>query len=234
MITAKTLAQFAYTNDQACTRPIKAVALEFHGLNSTAMLNGMSAFSAACARKGVLCIFPYYGPWSWMNDTAVRFTDAVVTAAYDKYHLNTGIPLISTGGSMGGLSALIYTRYAKKTPVACAANCPVCDLPYHLTERDDLPRTLYHAFGHYPCSFHDALESASPIHQVRNMPRIPYYIVHCDQDIAVNKQRHSDVFVDKMTKENHSVIYDIVPDQGHCQLTEEAFEKYLEFVFSFT
>ena len=55
------------------------------------------------------------------------------------------IPVVSTGGSMGGQSALVYCAYSKRTPVACVANCPVCDTVFHFTERPDLPRTLYSA-----------------------------------------------------------------------------------------
>ena len=48
---------------------------------------------------------------------------------------------------MGGLCALVWPRYTKRRVVAVAANCPVCDLPFHYTERPDLPRTLRAAFG---------------------------------------------------------------------------------------
>lgn len=232
IITGGNLHRFAFTNQDTCAKPIRAVVLEFHGLGFGGMLGEPSPFFSLCAEKGILAIFPYYGPWSWMNDTAVHYVDDIVDAVFEKYRLDAATPIISTGGSMGGLSALIYSRYAKRTPAACAANCPVCDLPYHFTERDDLPRTLYNAFEHYGCSFEEALESASPLHQVKNMPRIPYYIVHGDADQAVNKQRHSDRFVEAMRKEDHSVVYHEVPGMAHCAMDEETAKAYQDFIFS--
>ena len=57
------------------------------------------------------------------------------------------------------------------------------------------------------------------------MPDIDYYIFHCEADTAVNKQKHSDVFVEKM-KQNHTVTYYAVPERGHCNLTPEMWEEY--------
>lgn len=232
IITAENLDKFAYTNENECPGPYKAVVLEFHGLGFSGMVRETPPLAQACTEQGVLYVFPYCGPWCWMNDTAVKIADAVVEAGFEKFKLPQDTPVISTGGSMGGLSALIYTRYAKRTPAACAANCPVCDLPFHFTERDDLPRTLYYAFAHYDCDFDEALKSASPLHQADKMPDVPYYIAHGDADQAVNKQRHSDRFVAKMRK-GHTITYDEVPEMGHCDLKDEALKRYRAFIFGF-
>ena len=74
-----------------------------------------------------------------------------------------------------GKQYYVYTRYAAVTPVACVANCPVCDLPYHYTERPDLPRTLYSAFGDSDSeTLGDAMKKASPYHLAlkREMPKM--------------------------------------------------------------
>ena len=167
-----------------------------------------------------------------MNDVAVRTVDEIIDAIFDKYSLDDNTPIISTGGSMGGLSALIYTRYAKRTPAACAANCPVCDLFFHYTERVDLPRTIYHALAHYEMDFEEAKRSISPLHQVENMPDIPYFVVHCTADTAVNKEKHSDIFVEQMRATNHRVEYIAVAGHGHCDLSPEARAKYEHFIFA--
>lgn len=173
------------------------------------------------AEKGILLLVPYQNPWAWMNRQTVDFTDELIDVLVKAYDLPTGIPIVSTGGSMGGLSALVYTAYAARTPVACVANCPVCDLPYHYTERPDLPRTLYSAFGTYDGTMEDALRSASPIHLVDKLPSdSEYFIFHCEEDKAVNKQMHSDRFVAELEKA-HRVSYYEVPERGHCDLTDE-------------
>lgn len=233
VINRDNLASFAYTNGDICRQPIHGILLEFHGLGGgSGMIHEHSDFSRRCAEEGVLYVFPYYGPWSWMNDVAVRTVDEIVDALFDKWVLPPNTPVISSGGSMGGLSALVYARYARHRPAACAAVCPVCDLPYHYTERDDLPRTLYHAFGHYPGTLAEAMISASPLHQAAQLPDIPYLILHCTADEAVSKAEHSDRLVEAMRQAGRTITYVAVPGRGHCDLSPEAAAQYQQFLLS--
>ena len=76
----------------------------------------------------------------------------------------------------------------------------------------------------------EALRANSPLHLADRMPDIDYHIFHCEEDKAVNKQLHSDKFVEAM-KKNHRVSYYAVPERGHCDLTPEMrklFEQLLE------
>ncbi len=179
------------------------------------------------AEKGILLVVPYNNPWAWMNRQAVAYTDELIDVLMEHYHLPETLPIVSTGGSMGGQSALAYMVWAKRTPVACVANCPVCDLPYHFTERPDLPRTLYSAFWNYEGTMQEALESGSPLHLAERMPDSEYYIFHCEADKSVNKQKHSDRFVAKM-RESRRVTYYTVPGRGHCDLTDDMRARYNE------
>ena len=228
-VTVSNLTQFASIQDEGLEQPVKAVLLHFHGLGYVDMAFPMSDFERELARCGILTVYPYYGAWSWMNDVAVRLVDRLVQLIYEKYQVDQRAPLLSSGGSMGGLSALVYTRYAQHCPAACLANCPVCDLPYHYTERDDLPRTLYNAFGHYNGTLDQAMRSASPLHLAEQMPDIPYLILHTDADQMVNKQMHSDRFVEKLRK-GHQVTYVEMTGTSHCAMTPEAFAQYREFI----
>lgn len=229
IITYETLRNFAYSNDALCKTEIKGIVLSFFGLGGAAMFSQDPIEGTAFARQGILYVIPYYNPWAWMNAQAVAYTDEIIDVLIEHYHLPKTIPIVSTGGSMGGLSALVYTAKAKYTPVACVANCPVCDLPYHFTERPDLPRTLYSAFYYTEGDVETALKTASPMHLVDAMPNVKYYIFHCDRDEAVNKERHSDVFVEKMSKA-HTIQYHIVPDKGHCELTKEMKALYNQYM----
>lgn len=219
-----TLEQFAYTNAALFTGAPRAIVLNFHGLNCCDMRSEPTSFEARCAEEKVLTLYPYYGPWSWMNRDAIRYVDSVVEAALACYGL-CALPIVSTGGSMGGLSAIIYTRYAWRTPVACFANSPVCDLPYHATERPDLPRTVYLAFASYDCGLESAMRQHSPLHQAAELPRIPYYVVHGTADSAVNKAMHSDRFVEAMRAAGQRIDYHEVEGMTHCDLA--AFPKEL-------
>lgn len=230
IIKIKNLRSFAYCNNNICKKPIKGIVLSFFGLGGATMFNEDTEEGCRFADKGILYVVPYQNPWAWMNRQTVNYTDEIIDVLFEEYNLPENLPIVSTGRSMGGLSAIVYTAYAKRTPVACVANCPVCDLPYHFTERPDLPRTLYSAFGTYNCTMEEALRSASPLHLVDNMPsKSNYYIFHCEEDRSVNKQRHSDRFVEKM-QEKHSISYYAVPGRGHCDLTEEMWEKYFECI----
>lgn len=226
IITLQNLRSFAYCNNQICKKPIRGIVLSFFGLGGADMFDKDTEEGRKYAEQGILYLVPYHNPWAWMNRQTVDYTDELVEVLFKEYSLPENLPVVSTGGSMGGLSALVYTAYAKRTPVACVTNCPVCDLPYHYTERPDLPRTLYSAFGTYDGTMEEALQSASPLHLSEKMPAAAkYYIFHCEEDQAVNKQKHSDRFVEKMLP-NHSLEYYAVPERGHCDLTEEMWALY--------
>lgn len=232
IINIENLHNFAYCNNQICKKPIKGLVVSFFGLGGASMFAEDTEDGIRFAENGILYVVPYQNPWAWQNMQNVAYTDEIVDVLFDEYGLLNDLPVVSVGGSMGGLSALVYMVYAKRTPVACVANCPVCDLPYHFTERPDLPRTLYSAFYNYDCSLQEALKSASPCDLVDRMPvNSKYYIFHCMKDTSVNKQKHSDRFVEKM-KEKHDIVYYSVSDRGHCDLTDEMIKLYNKHIES--
>lgn len=229
IITYETLRNFAYSNDRICKKPLRGIVLEFRGLGFKEMFWEDYAIPIRMAENGIIYILPYYNPWCWMNDQAVAYVDELIDVVMEHYGLPNDIPIVATGGSMGGLSALVYTAYASRVPSACIANCPVCDLPYHFTERPDLPRTLYSAFWHYSGTLEDAMRKTSPLHIADSMPDTNYYVFHCEEDKDVNKQKHSDLFVDAM-KKNHKISYYPIPERGHCDLPPEVKEFYWTLV----
>ena len=225
------LYQFAYENGALLNGTPRGIVLQFIGLNgNTRMITEDPWEAQLYADRGILFVIPYINPWSWMNRASVKLTDGVVDCLFEKYALPEGTPIVSTGGSMGGLCALTYAAYAKRTPAAVAANCPVCDLPYHYTERDDLPRTLLSAFGEYGLPLDEAMKTASPLHLAEKMPDVPYFIAHCEKDQAVNKEKHSDRLV-ALLKKTRDVSYCEVPERGHCDLAPEAKELWYGFIF---
>lgn len=228
MITYENLRKFCYSNDQLIKGPIQGICLNFFGLGNTSMFWEDSERAVKFAEEGIVYIQPYLNPWAWMNKQAVEITDRIVNIIAEQYDLGD-VRVCSTGGSMGGMSCLVYARYASTNIIACVANCPVCDMPYHITERVDLPRTIYSAF--YDCEdFDEALCAHSPLHLVDTMPRVPYHIFHCEEDKSVNIDLHSAKFVAAMRAAGHDVTYDTVPEAGHCKLSPEMAEKFDEFI----
>lgn len=208
---------------------IKGVILTFHGLGGGGK-GGLGTEELEWAAQGGLVVFPYYGPWAWMNRQARAMIDDLVDSLYLKHGLADTVPLICVGGSMGGQGSLLYTRYAKRPVRACYANCPVCDLAYHFHERPDLPPTVRHAMG-YPADMEPLLAEHSPLAQVAAMTDIPYLIIHGGKDQAVNKQHHSDKLVAAMRARQLNVEYIGVPGMGHCgPLPLSALQRTIDFV----
>jgi dipeptidyl aminopeptidase/acylaminoacyl peptidase len=206
--------QSAWIGEQFRIGETRAVIVNFHGLGG-GQKNGPGFDEQEWGSAGGLVVFPYYGPWSWMNRSARHFVDRLITAVYQHYRLGSDVPLIIAGGSMGGQASLLYTRYSPHEIAACFALFPVCDVEYHCTERPDLPATMRYAYRDNPGSFAEALIEHSPLRQVSAMPKIPYLLIHGDKDQAVNKEKHSDRFVAEMRKLKHDIEYLEIPGMGH-------------------
>ena len=211
----KQLTDIAWVGDALLAGPITGIRVVFHGLG----YNGMKVADdedRLHAAQGLLNIFPYYGPWSWMNREARVCIDDLLEETYRTFALRDDVPLLLTGDSMGGGSALLYARYARRPIAAVLANCPACDFTYHFIERPDVARTMYHAFGAYAGEWQEILKEHSPLHQVAYLPDVPYLIIHGDADPAVSKTRHSDPLVAAMRRTGRNVEYHEIPGMGHC------------------
>ena len=195
--------------------PIRAVVLRFAGLGNTALKPDADSVEMEWADAGALIVAPYHNPWAWMNQPTRDFVDELVDGLFARYDLHPRTPIISSGASMGGHGALLYTILSRHKVSACYALCPVCDLPYHYTERPDLPRTMHSAFGSYG-DIHETLIQNSVLHQVAQMPDIPYLIIHGLKDEAVGKLNHSDPLVAAMRVCGLKVDYKEPAQMQHC------------------
>ena len=230
MINYDNLDSFCYVNNRICKKPLKGIVISFMGLGSMMMYPTDPTEGEFYAEKGILYVIPYHNPWAWMNHQAVSYTDEIIDVLIEKYDLDENIPIVSTGLSMGGQSALCYTLKAKHTPVACVVNCPVCDVVYHYTERKDLPRTLYSALFWESGTLEDALKSISPLHLIDQMPKVKYHIFHCNKDKDVNIDFHSKKFIAELEKRQFDYTFDIVNGRGHCDLTLEMQRKFSKYI----
>jgi len=223
----------AWIGDRFVVGPITGVIVRFHGLGDPGFKSVPSYEENEWASVGGLVVMPYSGPWSWMNRSARAFVDELIEAIYTYYGLDASVPLILTGGSMGGFCSLLYARYSKHSIKACQALYPVCDLKHHFSERTDLPRTIHHAFYGYNEDMDALFRENSPLDQVPGMPRIPYLIVHGDADEAVNKAAHSDKMVRAMRETGLKVEYIEVPGMGHhAPLFFNVYRRTIDFVIS--
>ena len=235
LITPDNLSQFAYTNFDITKKPYKGIIVDFMGLGGMIFTDEAPYdFPKKSAEKNILFVLPYLNPWNWMNDISVKITDMIIDAMLKKANLDLATTkLVYTGGSMGGQCAITYSNYAKMPPVACAVNCPVCDSVYHDTERKDVPRTYISSFFHYDMKMVDAIKTVSPIELVDTLPKIPYYIVHGQDDEAVNIKLHSQPFAQKMEKAGFDITFDSVPGMKHCNISGNNEKRYYNFIYSF-
>lgn len=225
-VTWETLPFFCESNILALKGPVRGIVVQHHGLGFIAFSREpQPEWNRELAEKGIAVVHPLCNPWGWMNAASVRLADRLVECLVGHYGLPDDAPVCSTGGSMGGLCALVYARYSRRNVVAAAANCPVCDLPFHYTERPDLPRTLTSAFADAP-DFDAALRAHSPLHLVPEMPDIDYFVAHSTEDRAVNKARHSDRFVAAMREAGRRIVYEVSEGTDHCELVPEVRAKY--------
>ena len=227
MITYDHLRYFAYSNDHICKRPIKGIVMDFWGMDSYGIIKEDSDTAKFYAEQGILFLIPYYNPWAFCNRQTVAYIEEILDVVHDRLVLPAELPLVYTGNSMGGLTALACTVLCKHKAIACLANCPVCDMGNHIYERDDLPHSLYSAFGTYDGTLEEAVLTVSPLHLVDKMPDIPYYVFCGEEDKIVSKKIHSDRFVEEM-KKTHRITYYEIPEMGHCNLPEEMKLRYRE------
>jgi len=210
--------------------PITGLMLRFAGLGFTGMKGELDAFELALSHEGILTMVVYHDPWGWMNPRTQHLVDDVIEATRQRHQLDPALPLFSTGGSMGGHAALLYSLKSRHRVTACMAVSPVCDLPFHYTERPDLPRTMHHAFDSYD-NIDAVLREHSPLHQIDQMPDIPYLVIHGAKDQAVKKSAHSDLFVAALRRRNLNVEYIECPIMNHCgPMTYDTHRRSVDFI----
>ena len=210
---------------------VKRVVLEFQGLNRVEMPDQPSPLELELGERHVLYVIPYTAPWSWMNRSAVIYTDVLVESLFRALDLPSEVPLVSSGYSMGGQAALMYTLLGGHRISACYANSPVCDLTAHFQEREDIPRTLVNAFACGPGSLEAELEAHSPLFRAEELPDIPYMIVAGGADRQVHKNVHSDRFVSRMRELGRNVRYCEPADMKHWQITDyQVYRAYENFI----
>ncbi|MBE6569320.1 MAG: hypothetical protein E7658_03765 [Ruminococcaceae bacterium] len=229
IITMENLHNFAYCNHKICKKPIKGLVVSFFGFGTCDMYDDSYRDGQRYGEQGILFLVPYQNPWAWMNRQNVEFTEELFDLLFRELDLPADLPIVSSGCSMGGMSALVYMIEAKRKPIACLANCPVCDLTVIYNELPETRRAIYSAVFHYDCTLEEAILSLSPIHLIDKLPKdAAYCIYQCEQDRTVLKNKHSDRLIEKMG-DDFKMDYVVVPDRDHCDMALETWDEYHEW-----
>ena len=225
------LDQLSWNGHRYVIGPVRGIVVRFHGLGTMNMKTAADWTDLELASQGAVVVEVFQDPWGWMNEVTRDLFDEVILALRARYSLDPSLPLIATGGSMGGHAALAYSLGSRHGVTACQANCPVCDLPFHFGERPDLPRTFYHAYGR-DGDILKRLTENSPLHQAARMPDIPYQILHGGEDTAVSKERHSDRLVAALRERGLRVESIEAPEMEHCGPfpTFGIYRRFIDFI----
>ena len=238
LINPDTVDLYCNTNAHLLTAPPTAFVLEFPGLGGGSCLGGCmdvgpynGPLSGFLAERGILQVYTFPGPWSWMNRGAVRMVHALVDAIREKYGFTRGTPWAVMGGSMGGMGALIYTADGDPayTPTACLAHCPCVDVLDRVYCKENIPRTFFRAVADYEMPIAEALKTISPICRVEDMPHIPYHIIN-DLADELFPPEQMDAYVEALRGKGHTVTYHRLPNCRHGELTGEEWEVIRAFL----
>ena len=230
---------FCNTNEQDLKLPLKGIVVEFPGLGGGSCLggglmdlrpyDGDGRLTSDKSNNGILIAYLFPGPWSWGNKGAVRYADAVVSALAKKYNLEEGFPLVACGGSMGSVGALMYAAESKFSVCACAIACPITDVEGFISSEAGVPRTIISAAAGYDMPLQEAIHSFSPIHRVKDMPAISYYISSDGNDLQF-AYAQCDEFIEKLRAGGADVEYHEQPGLDHGGFTPEVWWGTHEFI----
>lgn len=222
-ITYENLRTYAYSNDKQIQGTIRRIVIYFTGMGCDDRFDGTLEEGDWLAEQNIAYLIPYGNPWAWMNPKQVQLANTVIDVLCEHYGLPENTPVVSAGLSMGGHGALLYSIYAKRKPIACVTNCPVCDLFRMPSEHADAYSSFYSAFCDETGTMEEILQRHTPLHlaEAELFPKIPYTIFQCSKDLLVPQTYHADQMVELLRKHGYTVDYRMVPDKGHCDLPPE-------------
>ena len=241
-IKAENLEDFCITNEKYLKNGIKGVkglAVEFPGFDGNSCLSGNfnnnelnNGFALTLAEADILLVYVFTGPWNWMRDVSVKTTDDIIESVFEKYALPRDIKIVLTGGSMGGLGALMYATNGKFKATACAVSCPVCDLFAVSKFSHFFAASVYFACAHYESDYDTAVKSLSPLYRINDFPKIEYFILWCDKDDVIYPEENAIPLLRKMDEAGLSVETLRLEGKGHCEHTLESMHKMTGFIKS--
>jgi len=232
-INADNLLDYAFVNEDALVYPLRGICICFHGYTDATMYESSNDFARALGERGIAWVFPYYSVWGWMSNNSQAFNEQVIDAAYERLGADESLPLIVSGGSMGGLTALNYLIYGKRRAKGCALNCPVTDLNKIFSDRRDFRRAILSAHIEKDEPLDDVMERYSPICFARDLPHIPYFLAFGGSDVYFcNTQMPPIIEQLKRCQLQYTLL--TVPEMKHCDLDShpKAQAAYREFIIS--
>lgn len=206
----------AFLNTDALEGPPRGVVLNFHGYTDDTMFSQSDDFARRLGEQGILYIWPYYSVWAWMSRSAIAYIEELLDLVWEHFELDGKTPVVYSGGSMGGMTALMMSLIGKRRPIACACNCPATDLAWRF-ERHDSRRAVTSAMILDEGTPQEWISLRSPQERAADLPHIPYYLLYAADDTAI-LPRERVAFLTAMADAGQSVETVLVPGMAHCDL----------------
>ncbi len=216
-INASNLSDYAFVNEDTLARPLRAVCVCFHGYSDATTYEKSPTIARILGEQGIAWVFPYYSVWAWMSRNSREFNEQVLDAAYDRLGADESIPLIVSGGSMGGMTALNYLVYGKRTAIGCALNCAVTDLNRLFTDSPFFRKSILSAHITEEGPLDAVLSRYSPVAFAASLPSIPYYLVYGDAD-PYFYQTQMPLMVERLEHFGRDYTLLTVPGMAHCDI----------------
>ena len=234
-INSSNLSDYAFLNEDTLVFPLKAVCICFHGYTDATMLDKSNNIARVLGKNGIAWVFPYYSVWAWMSKSSQIFNEQVIDAVYERLGADSSVPLIVSGGSMGGLTALNYLVYGKREAIGCAVNCPVTDMVRIFEDKPSFRRAILSAHIDNESPLDEILASYSPVRFAKKLPDIPYFLVFGESDTYFT-QMQMPPLIEKLKELDlrHTLL--VQPGMNHCDIEghPEALRSFCDFIVSLT
>ena len=227
------LSDYAFLNEDTLIYPLRGICICFHGYSDATMYEKSDEVASYLGKRGIAWVFPYYSVWAWMSRSSQVFNEQVIDAVYEKLGADNTIPLIVSGGSMGGLTALNYLIYGKRDAIGCVLNCPVTDMNRVFSDWPDFRRAILSAHIEEEAPLEDVLKRYSPVCFAKELPHIPVFLVFGERDTYFFNTQMPPM-IEKF--EQYGVDYTLLtePEMEHCDLDNHpnALLAYCDFTVS--
>jgi len=216
---------YAFVNFDTLKEPINAVCIDFHGYTDASRFTESNRQATELGKQGIVYVFPYYSVWAWYSKSSRIYNEMVLDAVYEK--IGVDVPLVVSGGSMGGMTALMYSIEGKRRPVGCVVNCPVTDMELVYNKLDGVRPAILSAHIEEGLN----LKSFSPYHRINDLPDIKYFALFGGEDSCITKDFYIP-FNEKMLGRKYEFY--LVPQMPHCDILnyENAYTKYRDAIIS--
>lgn len=230
-INASNLLDYAFVNEDTLVYPLRAVCVCFHGYTDATMYSKSDEVASTLGAQGIAWVFPYYSVWAWMSRSSQAFNEQVLDAVYERLGADESVPLIVSGGSMGGLTALNYLIYGKRKAIGCALNCPVTDINRIFLDRRDIRRAILSAHIEEDEALEEVMKKYSPVHFAHRLPQIPYFLVYGEEDPYFVESQMPAI---KEKLDQYKATYKLIvqPGMKHCDIQghQDALSEYCDFI----